>query len=159
MMIKLYRKSDSGIDYWETWEHEGVHTIHWGRVGEKGQSKELRNTLLRSASKTVAAEEKKMAALGYREVPMEEHAVLLIEYPVAGFGNKADIDKRHKLEDRMNETLGWTGLGHSDGGSIGSGTMEACCLVVDFEVAKRVIEANLAGTEFADFSRIYNEND
>lgn len=57
----------------------------------------------------------------------------------------------------MNETLGWTGLGHCDGGSIGSGTMEICCLVADFEIAKRVIGADLAGTKFADFTQIIQE--
>lgn len=36
--------------------------------------------------------------------------------------------------------------------------MEVCCFVVDFEIAKRVIEADLAGTEFSDFTRIYDEN-
>jgi len=35
--------------------------------------------------------------------------------------------------------------------------MEVCCLVVDFEHARRVIEENLAGTEFADYLRIYDE--
>ena len=43
------------------------------------------------------------------------------------------------------------------GGSIGSGTMEVCCFVVDFELAKTVIEADLKDTEFADFTRIYDE--
>ena len=57
----------------------------------------------------------------------------------------------------MNETLGWAGLGHCDGGSIGSDTMEVCCFVVDFDIAKSVIEADLQGTEFADFTRIYDE--
>ena len=63
----------------------------------------------------------------------------------------------HELEDRMNETLGWTGLGNCDGGSIGSGTMEVCCFVVDFKTAKRVIEEDLKNTRFADYSRIYDE--
>ena len=36
--------------------------------------------------------------------------------------------------------------------------MEVCCFVADFEVAKRVIETDLAGTKFADFTRIYDEN-
>jgi hypothetical protein len=58
----------------------------------------------------------------------------------------------------MSETLGWTGLGHCDGGSIGSGTMEVCCFVVDFELAKQVVEKDLADTEFADYTRIYNED-
>ena len=70
----------------------------------------------------------------------------------------ADLDKRHKLEDKMNEVLGWTGLGHCDGGSIGSGSMEACCFVVDFDVAKNVIEKILKGTELENYTKIYDEN-
>lgn len=69
-------------------------------------------------------------------------------------GTATDLDKRRALEDRMNETLGWTGLGHCDGGSIGLGTMEVCCCVVDFDIARCVIEEDLKGTEFADYSRI-----
>ena len=72
-------------------------------------------------------------------------------------GTPKDLEKRHALEERMNETLGWTGVGHCDGGSIGSGTMEVCCFVVDFDTAKRVIEEDLKGTKFADYSRIYEE--
>ena len=58
----------------------------------------------------------------------------------------------------MNETLGWTGLGDCDGGSIGSGTMEVCCYVADFDIAKRAIEADLRDTEFGDYTRIYRED-
>ena len=72
-------------------------------------------------------------------------------------GSMTDLDKRHRLEERMDQTLGWTGLGHCDGGSIGTGTMEVCCLVVDFDIAKRVIEADLKNTEFGDYTRIYRE--
>ena len=58
----------------------------------------------------------------------------------------------------MDEVLGWTGLGHCEGGSIGSGTMEVCCFVVDFDIAKKVIETKLKDTEFADYTRIFDEN-
>ena len=40
-------------------------------------------------------------------------------------------------------------------GSIGSGTMEVGCIVVDFDIAKKVIEEKLKDTEFADYSRIF----
>ena len=73
-------------------------------------------------------------------------------------GNTEDVNKRNRLIDRMNETLGWTGLGHCDGGSIGSGSMEVCNFVVDFEIAKQVVEKDLASTEFANYIRIFNEN-
>jgi hypothetical protein len=59
----------------------------------------------------------------------------------------------------MDEVLGWTGLGNTDGGSIGSGTMEVGCVVVDFEIAKNVIEKSLKGTEFENYSRIFNMNE
>ena len=73
-------------------------------------------------------------------------------------GTKSDVEKRHRLQDRMDETLGWSGLGHCDGGSIGSGTMEVCCFMVDFELAKSVIQADLEKSEFADYTRVYDEN-
>lgn len=55
----------------------------------------------------------------------------------------------------MDEVLGWTGLGHTDGGSIGTRTMEVRCVVVDFDIAKKVIEEKLKDTEFCDYTRIY----
>ena len=156
-MTKLYWHSDGAIQYWETWDNEGVHTVHWGTLGEKGQSKEVRDSFLRSATKTLNAEIQKKKSEGYQEISTDKHHVLLIEYLVQGMGNTTDLDKRHKLESRMDETLGWTGLGHCDGGSIGSGTMEVCCLVVDVEIAKKVIQKDLAKTEFSDYSRIFEE--
>ena len=98
-------------------------------------------------------------AKGFTEVDLDDHAILLVEYAVDGFGTPQDLDKRHRLQDRLNETLGWTGLGYCDGGSIGSDTMEAACYVVDFEVAKAAVEKDLRGTEFEDFTRIYDERD
>lgn len=50
-------------------------------------------------------------------------------------------------------------MGMCDGGSIGSGSMEVCSYVVDFEVAKILIENDLAGTEFANYTRIFDEAD
>ena len=35
----------------------------------------------------------------------------------------------------MNECLGWRGLGHCDGGDIGSGTMNVFCFVVNVKTA------------------------
>jgi hypothetical protein len=95
--------------------------------------------------------------LGFRPVDIDDHCTLLIEYTVDGMGAKDDVEKRHRLESRMSETLGWTGLGTCDGGSIGSGSMEVCTFVVDFALAKAVIEKDLAGTEFENFTRIFDE--
>ena len=158
-MLKLYKNIDGTLHYREAWVAGTSLTEHWGMIGQRGESRELALTLGQSEEDAVLSTLQPAIQNGYRPIEPEDHATLLVEYPVSGMGNKDDLTKRHALEDRLNETLGWTGLGACDGGSIGSGTMEVCCFVVDFAVAKRVIEEDLAGTEFADFSRIYDEGD
>ena len=157
-MIKLYKRTTAGqLDYHEAWMDGDEIVEHWGRVGDRG---EQRTHAPVPGSTADAAIERVLAsarANGFAPLRNGDLRWLLVEYPVDGMGTSVDLQKRHALEDRLNETLGWTGLGHCDGGSIGSGSMEAACLVVDFETARAVIEADLEGTEFADISRIYDQ--
>jgi hypothetical protein len=95
---------------------------------------------------------------GYEEIDADDERRLIVEYAVDGMGTSSDLEKRNRLEDHLNELLGWTGLGNCDGGTMGSGTMEVCCFVVDFARSKDVIEENLKGTGFADYSRIFDED-
>lgn len=157
-MLKLYYISGQTKQYWETWDAgAGEHCIHWGALGTRGEQKTVRSTQSRNAESIIQEEIDDKVSLGFRPIEHEHHAILMIEYAVEGFGSGGDLGKRHRLEDRMNETLGWTGLGACDGGSGGGDTMEVCNFVVDFDIAKQVIAADLAGTEFANYSRIYNE--
>ena len=156
IMVKLYKNIDGQLHYWETWDNDGnTATIHWGIVGQKGQQKEIKSGLLTNFRKTVQKEIDQKLKEGYSEFGEDKVSYLEIEYKIDGFGTEADLDKRQRLEERMDETLGWTGLGHTDGGSIGSGTMEVGCIVVDFDIAKKVIEEDLKDTEFGDFLRIH----
>lgn len=158
-MLKLYKFSDDKKEYWETWDDEkGTHTIHWGELGTRGESKSLKSTLFTNAQKVIQNEIDRLTNAGFHPIDMDDHFTLLIEYPVDSMGTKEDVEKRHRLEDRMNDILGWTGLGMCDGGSIGSGSMEVCNFVVDFDIAKLVIEKDLAATEFSNFTRIFDEN-
>jgi hypothetical protein len=157
-MLKLYKFTDAQKSYWETWENDGEHMIHWGDLGTRGNSRKLKSSFFKKASNEIQKEIDQKVADGFRPIEDDDHTTLLIEFTVAGMGNGADVEKRHRLEGRMSEALGWTGLGHCDGGSIGSGTMEVCCLVVDFKIAKQVIEADLKDTEFSNYTRIYCED-
>ena len=159
-MLKLYKKTELGLLYWETWDVDSkASVVHWGKVGETGDNKDIKSTKSVDHHKIIQAEINKYRTDGYSEIDDDDHIILIIEYRIKEMGTSKDLNKRHKLEDRMNETLGWTGLGHCDGGSSGSGTMEICCFVVDFEIAKRVIEEDLKDTAFSDYTRIYDEND
>lgn len=156
-MIRLFNKIGNILHYWESWENEDGKsaTVHWGVVGEYGETKLVKAGIFSNPQKEI---QKEISTLdGYSEIPLEEYHILIIEYAIDGMGTDAELQKRHALEDKLQEILGWTGLGYCDGGSIGSGSMEVCCLIVDYEIAKKVIEAHLAQTEFMNYSNIYCE--
>ncbi len=158
-MLKLYKKIDGILHYWETWEDDNkTATIHWGIVGQTGESKEIKSGLFISVQNQIQKEIQRISAQGYERIDQEYLSTLIIEYEIDGMGTQEDINKRYDVENRIDELLGWSGTGNCDGGSIGSGTMEVCCYVVNFDIAKELITNNLKGTEFGNYSRIYDES-
>lgn len=155
--MKLYKRIDGALHYHEAWEADGEIVEHWGRVGERGQQRSHKMRRGQSEDEAIEAVLSAARDAGFEATDDEDHAIVLVEYLVEGMGTAKDLEKRHALEERMNETLGWTGLGNCDGGSIGSGTMEVCCLVVDAKIARRVIAHDLKCTSWGDYSRIYEE--
>ena len=158
-MLKLYKRIGGILHYHEAWAAGSKFMEHWGVAGERGETAEHKLPKKADPQAAVAEVLGKAIAQGYVPVDQFGETTLLIEYAVDEFGTPADLKKRHALEKRMNETLGWTGLGNCDGGSIGSGTMEICCFVVDFAIALRVIEADLKDTPFGDYARIHREDE
>jgi hypothetical protein len=158
--MKLYKQVNNEIHYWETWDiNDREGAIHKGIVGQRGDYRKVKPGLFSSFRNAIQKDIDKYYKKGYREVDIDDHFTLLIEFTIEGMGTLEDVDKRTRLQERMNETLGWTGLGHCDGGSIGSGTMEVCCFVINFNIAKMVIEQDLKGTEFSDYTKIFDENE
>ena len=136
-----------------TWDKdEKTAIVHWGIVGKIGQDKEVKSGIFSNFRKTVQKEIDEKLKEGYAEFNEDNYSFLEIEYKIDGFSTDQDLDKRHRIEEKMDEFLGWTGLRHTDGGSIGIGTMEVGCIVVD--IAKKVIEEKLKDTEFGDYSKI-----
>lgn len=90
---------------------------------------------------------------GYKTIAPSRHETLIVEY--ASNDPSVDLARRHATEDFLDELTGWLGLGHVDGGSIGSGTMEVFCVVVDFQIARQAIAEALADSRFSGFVRIY----
>lgn len=158
-MFKLYKKSEGIIHYWETWDiNNKTGIIHWGVVGGKGESINISSESEGDFKIKIQKIIHEKVREGYDEIKDENLYTLMIEYDIDGMGTGDELEKRYRLQDRMHETLGWTGLGYCDGGSIGSGTMEVCCLVVDFDIGKRIVKEDLKGTEFENYASIYNEN-
>ncbi|HYQ27333.1 MAG TPA: hypothetical protein VER04_08935 [Polyangiaceae bacterium] len=155
-MIKLYKGTKGGLlHYHEAWSADTTITEHWGKLGESGSTRDHSLTEADDPDDVLEAVLASARANGFVELDEDELQPLRIEYRIEGRGNRAELDKRHALEDRLNELLGWVGLGQCEGGKIGDGTMAVCCLVVDFELARRLIVADLAGSAFGDYSGIF----
>ncbi len=155
MMIKLYARDGAGVlHYHEAWVDDDEIIEHWGLVGQRGETRCHDLAPGEDAQSRLDAVLADARALGFAEFD-EDHVVMLdVVYKLDSWGTAADLDVRNAIGEFLNQELGWTGLGHWDGGSIGSGTMEVGCVVVDFEIAKRVIASALDGADFPKFSRI-----
>ena len=133
-MIKLYKAGDD-LRYWEAWSTDTEVTVHWGVAGHVGETREFQLKPGENPNAIIAREAKQPKKDGYRKMPASKLQRLVIQYRVSGMGEVYDLDKRAKVEELLNECLGWKGLGHCDGGDLGSGTMNVFCFVVDAKTA------------------------
>src|SRR5690606_24821938 len=155
-----YQVFDNQLNYWETWDKdEKTAIIHWGIVGQRGQDKEVKSGLFSNFRKIVQKEIDEKLKDGYAEFNENNCAFLSIEYKIEGFRTEEALQKRQRSKEMMDDVLGWSGPRDTDGRSIGSGTIEVGCIVVDSYIAKKVIEDTLKDTEFGDYSRIFKMDD
>ena len=158
-MIKLYKRSWTGKrEYHEAFVMGELIIERWGRLGTRGESRHHRVDCALDETGNLEAVLASARAKGFQRIDDGACAVLTVQYQICGMGSPHDLHKLHALERRLNGVLGWTGLGRCDGGRVGAGTMEACCRVVDFNLARMMIEEDLRATDFADYARIVDEN-
>jgi hypothetical protein len=150
-MFKLYRRVGKDLEYYEAWPTDEGIIEHRGRCGERGRA-------LRHATRDVAEQHRILTKLrdaaksdGFRNIPQSRLATLIVECQITGSGSTDDIDRRHALEEFLDEQLGWLGLGHCDGGASGAGSMEVFCFVVDHAIAQEALAPILSTPSFSDF--------
>jgi len=155
-IIKLYKR-DAEKDvfyYWEAWNSPKEVTVHWGIVGEEGSTNKLGLTPHETPFSIIEREAAPFRAKGYQELPDDKLSQVVIQYPIVEMGTPEDLDKRYEVEHLMNQRLGWTGLGHCDGGDIGSGTMNVFCFVVDTDKATQCITEELRAHDLLNGARV-----
>lgn len=81
-MLKLYRFANGKKEYWETWEYDnGSHTIHWGELGTRGESRNVRSTLFAKAEKIIQKEIDRLLQLEFRPIDLDDHHICLSNTP------------------------------------------------------------------------------
>ena len=122
-MIKLLKDLVGQLHYWEVWKDGNLLITHYGVVGEEGSRFETAVQPNETASKLMRRQAQQKIKDGFYSLKEDDLEEITIRYKLNGFGDENDLDKRHAIQDLMNQVLGWTGNGHCDGGDIGSGEM------------------------------------
>lgn len=144
LLIKLYKKIDEKLAYWETWNTDDKNAIiHWGFLGEKGDAKYANtknHSELKSSLNSQIIEKIKE---GYQEIPLDTMFTVAITFRLKSWGTPDDLTKREEYRNIITDNLGWTGNGRCDDGDIGSGEMTLYADVVDPYVAIKTIQKEL----------------
>jgi hypothetical protein len=159
-MIRAYKEVNDDVLYFHIWETDENNAVFYqGVMGNKGELEHVSAKNPDDLTDKINQKIDELNDTGWNGIDDDEYDILVIEYKIDGDGTEEDHKKRQAVQDRVNEVLGWTGVGFCDGGSIGSGTMEICCVVFDYQLAYDIINEDLNETEFEDFSRIYVESE
>lgn len=142
-MIKLYKRQPTHIQYWETWEKEGQTCVHFGRVGERGETLWFPPAQREAIAARLERDIASLRDTGYETIEDDDHVELVLQYRIARVGTTADLSRRHKVEELIDECLGWTGNGRCDGGDVGSGTTNVFCFVIDPVAALEAVVTTL----------------
>lgn len=153
-VLKLYKKVNRVWHYHEAWIDGTEIGEHWGKVGVAGKSLRHRRDKRLSTENNLLKVLESAISKGYAEPDAESWQQLVIQFSIQGMGTRKDLAKRHKLETKLNDILGKHGLGQVVGGSTGMNSMEVTSSVISFPIAKRLIQTELLGSVFADYSRI-----
>lgn len=138
-MLKLYKKEGDALRYWEAWVHEGELTVHWGTVGENGETRTMPLPPDEDPDLLVASEAADLVDQGYDEPEPDILVPLVLQYPVQGKGSAHDVAKRDAVDELCTDVLGWTGNGEVEGGELKPGRMNLYLQVMDADVAARTL--------------------
>jgi hypothetical protein len=144
ILLKLYKKTDNGILYWETWNTDNkTAVVHWGQIGETGEDRELKTASEKELRVKLAEQIENKKKEGYNEIPIDDHYTIAITFKLDSWGTPEDLDRREEIRSMLTEHLGWTGNGRCDDGDIGSGEMTLYADVVEPYIAAKTMREEL----------------
>ncbi|MEL8055559.1 MAG: hypothetical protein AAGK66_05360 [Pseudomonadota bacterium] len=145
-MFRLYKrdKENELRAYYEVWAEPARRRIieHWGVVGEAGETETHRIWFFGGLEKQF---EKIMAparAQGFEEIALGDYETLIVM-----FTDQDDVptpQESASVADRINEILGWTGLGFCHSDEVSGKDIDLTCRVIDAGLARGLIQTETA---------------
>jgi len=123
--IKLYKKIDAIIHYWQIYGSSNnpvFLVIHWGRLGETGEFNEIKDRTLSDLKKMYDTQISGKKEVKYQEAEKFQRMILQFQ-TTDEWGAADDLDFRNEIWEYLDRFLFLTGNGSISGGAIGSGTV------------------------------------
>ena len=159
-MIKLIKQEKDKMLYWEVWgEDEKTLIVHCGCVGDTGEMYEIELYPFQRVEKEMKDLADEQLADGYKKLDEEELIEFVLQYEYADDQLEEALEKRHQVQEVMDEALGWSGNGHCDGGDIGSVTINIFTFVIDVDKALQTTLEELKNQQLLDGVKIAYVND
>lgn len=150
-MFKSYREERAKLEYREAWIDGEFVVEHWGTCGERGSTRRHEAADNATRREVLAALRASAERDGYGSIAIEDHGTIVARKTTDEAHWESELELRYDLQAALDEELGWTGLGHCDGGSTGGGSMEVFCFVVDINAGLAAINRQLAQARFRGF--------
>ncbi|MGN7470393.1 hypothetical protein [Brevibacillus sp. SAFN-007a] len=146
----MLHKNEKRWSYWEAWydETDRLYAVHYGQVGEIGDHYAIVAEQIEGKPPHVLqmwADE--MKEKGYAELAEEEWRKLVVSFRHL---SEADVEMRYAIEQLLDECLGKTGNGHSDGGDDSQEALAVFCRVIDVEKAVAAVQEAMSAARLQE---------
>lgn len=159
-MIRLIKKINNEIAYWQVWKMEKNLHILSGTLGISGNKEEIPLNLFASSKKVMKKLAEEKVNQGYEYVDEKSLIKVVAQYRYEDEEQFEETEEKSLfVEDLLDDALFSTGIGELYGSEIGDGAGTTTCLVLDVEIAwetiKKVLTQHnvLEGVEIAFLNR------
>nr|WP_217366382.1 hypothetical protein [Brevibacillus sp. Leaf182] len=156
----MLKKNETRWSYWEVWyeETEHLYTIHYGNVGEVGEHfAVVAEQIEGRPDEVLQSWTEEMKEQGYQVMKTNDFHPMIVHFPQLC---ESEIEMRYLIEQLLDECLGKTGNGHSDGGEDSERTLAVICRVIDTKkAAAAVFEAMSSAQLVQGFSISIKQED
>ncbi|WP_432777181.1 hypothetical protein AAFJ72_11825 [Brevibacillus gelatini] len=146
----MLHKNEKRWSYWEAWydEKNRQYVVNYGQVGESVDHYTIVAEQIEGKPAHVLqnwAEE--MKEKGYAELAQEDMQKLVVSFQHL---SEADVEMRYAIEELLDECLGKTGNGHSDGGDDSEENLAVICRVLDIDKAVAAVREAMSAARLLD---------
>ncbi|MGI1807073.1 DUF2716 domain-containing protein [Exiguobacterium sp. TDN 0502] len=156
-MIQLIKQSGSNTLYQTIYTEGRLIIQHQGIVGEWVRAedvREIRVSRFKRLGVQILLLVEEFERQGYRELNETDYTELVVQFSYEKGQEETALERRHMMEEVINDCLLHTGNGYCEGGDIGSGTTNIFYHVLDVEAAIALIFEEMKARNVQDEPKI-----